>query len=202
MIAYRLASVKDAHHWFQSSSEQSACIVQVGAPEDVAAVLRIVARTRTPFAVMSGGHASNPGFSSTRAVHVSLRRLDQVVLKAPLTLIGDEDGPHGGNEELPVVEVGFGTVSFAGLWLERLSYIELEGALTDAEVKDLVRGVQETGGHGTQSRRRKSCWTGSRGVHPWRWLLLVRVISRCLMVKRLLTCHRKTNQYGMRLRVG
>ncbi|KAK1831488.1 hypothetical protein QBC39DRAFT_371881 [Podospora conica] len=86
-----LSYYQHAHHWFQSSSQRPTCIVEVGTPEDVAAALRIIGETRTPFAVMSGGHASNRGFSSTEGVHISLRRMDEVVVK------------DGG-----VVEVGFG----------------------------------------------------------------------------------------------
>ncbi len=43
-------------------------------------MLQAVGASRTPFAVYSGGHASNPGFSSTTGVHISLRRLNQVEL--------------------------------------------------------------------------------------------------------------------------
>lgn len=72
----------DQKHWFLSSGDQAACVVEVGSPEDVSVVLRAVGASRTPFAVMSGGHSSNPGFSSTRGVHISLKRFDQVDLSA------------------------------------------------------------------------------------------------------------------------
>ncbi|KAK3901720.1 bifunctional solanapyrone synthase [Staphylotrichum tortipilum] len=68
------------HHWILSSSNNAACVVEVGSPEDVSLVLQTVGASRTPFAVYSGGHASNPGFSSTKGVHISLRRFDQVEL--------------------------------------------------------------------------------------------------------------------------
>ena len=51
---------------------------------------------------MSGGHASNPGFSSTPGVHISLKRMDEVVVK-----------PEGIEEGRRVVEVGFGAVSLS-----------------------------------------------------------------------------------------
>jgi FAD/FMN-containing dehydrogenase len=54
--------------------------VEVGSPEDVSLVLRRVGASRTPFAVYSGGHASNPGFSSTPGVHISLKRFNQTEL--------------------------------------------------------------------------------------------------------------------------
>ena len=69
-------------------------MVEVGSPEDVSQVLQIVGASRTPFAVFSGGHTSNPGFSSTRGVHISLRRFNQVELS-----------PDG-----RVVTLGFGQV--------------------------------------------------------------------------------------------
>lgn len=90
-----LSFYQNAHHWFQSSSQRPTCIIEPDSPTDVAVALRILGETRTPFAVMSGGHASNQGFSSTEGVHISLRRMKGVVVK------------EGG-----VVEVGFGAVSF------------------------------------------------------------------------------------------
>jgi len=68
------------HHWILSSSNSAACVVEVGCPEDVSLVLQAVGASRTPFAVYSGGHATNPGFSSTKGVHISLRRFNQVEL--------------------------------------------------------------------------------------------------------------------------
>lgn len=56
------------------------CVVEVANAQDVSAVIKVIAATRTPFAVKSGGHASNPGFSSTTGVHISLLRLNQVSL--------------------------------------------------------------------------------------------------------------------------
>ncbi|KAK4151561.1 bifunctional solanapyrone synthase [Chaetomidium leptoderma] len=69
-------------HWFLTSNDKPACVVEPGSPEDVALVLQIVGASRTPFAVYCGGHASNPGFSSTPGVHISLKRFDQVELSA------------------------------------------------------------------------------------------------------------------------
>ena len=69
-------------------------MVEVGSPEDVSQVLQIVGASRTPFAVSSGGHTANPGFSSTSGVHISLLRFNQVELS-----------PDG-----RVVTLGFGQV--------------------------------------------------------------------------------------------
>lgn len=68
--------------------------MEVGSIKDLSTVLQIVGTSRTPFAVKSGGHASNPGFSSTKGVHISLKRLNQIILSG--------DGK--------TVEVGFGNV--------------------------------------------------------------------------------------------
>lgn len=75
--------------------------MKVGSAEDVSTVLQVVAATRTPFAVYSGGHSSNPGFSSTKGVHISLDRLNAIVL----------------SEDKKVVRVGFGAVRIQGTWL-------------------------------------------------------------------------------------
>ncbi|KAK0612259.1 hypothetical protein B0T14DRAFT_531861 [Immersiella caudata] len=83
---------KATGHWFFSSNEVPACVVEVGSPGDVSIALRVIGADRASFAVMSGGHASNPGFSSTKGVHVSLRKLSQVVL----------------SPDKRTVEVGFG----------------------------------------------------------------------------------------------
>lgn len=74
-------------HWFLSSTDTPACVVKVASAEDVSWTLRVVAASRTPFAVYSGGHASNPGFSSTKGVHISLDNLNHMQLSADKTTI-------------------------------------------------------------------------------------------------------------------
>ncbi|AEO57295.1 hypothetical protein MYCTH_2126295 [Thermothelomyces thermophilus ATCC 42464] len=75
------------HHWFDSSTEIPACVAEVGSVEDVSLVLQIVGASRTPFAVYSGGHASNVGFSSTKGVHITLRRFNQTQLSEDKTTV-------------------------------------------------------------------------------------------------------------------
>ncbi|EAU84447.2 hypothetical protein CC1G_01443 [Coprinopsis cinerea okayama7 len=70
--------VKGISHWASSSNQQSACVVEVGTPEDIAVILQIVAKNKTPFAVKGGGHATNPGASSTEGVHISMYRFSDV----------------------------------------------------------------------------------------------------------------------------
>ncbi|KAK4170851.1 hypothetical protein QBC36DRAFT_111704 [Triangularia setosa] len=83
---------KQTQHWFLSSDQNPSCVVRVGSAQDISRVLQIIRDTRTPFAVQSGGHASNPGFSSTTGVHISLSLLDQAVL----------------SPDKKTVEIGFG----------------------------------------------------------------------------------------------
>lgn len=67
-------------HYMASSSQIPTCVVEVASDADVSAVTKIIGTTRTPFAVKSGGHASNPGFSSTNGVFISLARFTQITL--------------------------------------------------------------------------------------------------------------------------
>ncbi|KAF8182933.1 FAD-binding domain-containing protein [Pholiota molesta] len=69
---------KGVYHYAISSTQPSKCVVEAGTPSDVGKTLVILGKTRTPFAVKSGGHATNPGFSSTPDVHISLYRLSEV----------------------------------------------------------------------------------------------------------------------------
>ncbi|KAJ2929232.1 hypothetical protein H1R20_g7868, partial [Candolleomyces eurysporus] len=72
------AYAKAIHHWSFASTETSECVVEPATPEDVGRVLRIVGETRTPFAVKGGGHSTNPGFSSTKGVHISMDAFSDV----------------------------------------------------------------------------------------------------------------------------
>ncbi|KAH8096764.1 FAD-binding domain-containing protein [Cristinia sonorae] len=74
--------VQDNFHWASSSSQLSACSVEPGNAQDVSIILKILGKNKTPFAVKGGGHASNPGFSSTKGVQISMSRFDKVVYNA------------------------------------------------------------------------------------------------------------------------
>jgi hypothetical protein len=95
----------DTEHFMSSSSETPACVIEVGNAQDVSIVMEIVGSTRTPFAVKSGGHASNPGFSSTTGISISLVRITQVDL----------------SDDKSVVEIGLGNVRCSYICLYRLS---------------------------------------------------------------------------------
>ncbi|OIW31661.1 FAD-binding domain-containing protein [Coniochaeta ligniaria NRRL 30616] len=72
----------DTHHWMSSSSQTPTCVLEAGSPEDLSVAMKVVGCSRTPFAIMSGGHTSNPEFSSTTGVHISLKRFNQLVFSA------------------------------------------------------------------------------------------------------------------------
>ncbi|EKM57317.1 uncharacterized protein PHACADRAFT_91510, partial [Phanerochaete carnosa HHB-10118-sp] len=57
----------------------SECSVEPGTAEDVGKILQILGATRTPFAVKSGGHTANEGFSSTTGVQIAMSRFNNVV---------------------------------------------------------------------------------------------------------------------------
>ncbi|PFH48227.1 hypothetical protein AMATHDRAFT_65924 [Amanita thiersii Skay4041] len=70
--------LKDNEHWASSSAQFSTCSVEPGTTEDLGKILRIVGKTRTPFGVKSGGHSTNPKFSSTEGVQIALFRFSEV----------------------------------------------------------------------------------------------------------------------------
>jgi FAD/FMN-containing dehydrogenase len=43
--------------------------------------------THTPFAVKGGGHATNPGFSSTAGVQISMTRFNQVIVNTTASTV-------------------------------------------------------------------------------------------------------------------
>ncbi|GAB7361549.1 hypothetical protein MBLNU230_g1602t1 [Neophaeotheca triangularis] len=65
-------------HYMPSSTQRSSCVVEVGSNEDAAITMKLIGDSRTPFAIKSGGHASNQGFSSTEGILITLNRLDHV----------------------------------------------------------------------------------------------------------------------------
>ncbi|KAG1747826.1 FAD-binding domain-containing protein [Suillus paluster] len=63
---------KDNYHWASSSTQVSACTFEPGTTEDLVKAIQILGATRTPFGVKSGGHTTNPGFSSTPGVQIAM----------------------------------------------------------------------------------------------------------------------------------
>ncbi|TFK49560.1 FAD dependent oxidoreductase [Heliocybe sulcata] len=73
---------QDIGHWATSSTQQAACSVQPGSTQDLGKIMQIIAATNSSFAVKGGGHTSNPGFSSTTGVHISMSRFSEVTYHA------------------------------------------------------------------------------------------------------------------------
>ncbi|PPQ72040.1 hypothetical protein CVT24_008081 [Panaeolus cyanescens] len=78
-----LKYIKGIGHWASSSTQNSKCVVEPGTAADISIILGILGDTRTPFAVKGGGHGTNPGWSSTTGVHISMYRFSAVDYDAP-----------------------------------------------------------------------------------------------------------------------
>ncbi|KAF9810220.1 hypothetical protein IEO21_07062 [Rhodonia placenta] len=68
----------DIEHYMSSSSQLSTCSVEPGTPEDVGAVVCFFSVLNQAVQVKGGGHASNPGFSSTTGVQITMSRFSGV----------------------------------------------------------------------------------------------------------------------------
>ncbi|TDL27762.1 FAD-binding domain-containing protein [Rickenella mellea] len=68
----------DIYHWAASSIEDSVCSVEPGSTQDVGKILQILGSTRTPFAVIGGGHSTNKGFSSTPGIQIAMYRFSNI----------------------------------------------------------------------------------------------------------------------------
>src|ERR1700761_4613249 len=79
----------------------SLCATELGVPQ-----IRELGITRTPFAIRCSGHSSNPGFSSTPGIQISMARFRDIVL----------------NEEEGTVEIGAGLT-----WTDVYSYLVPKG---------------------------------------------------------------------------
>lgn len=66
--------------YMTSSAQPPTCLVKPATPEDLAAVVKVVGQKRINFAVTSGGHTGNPGFSSTNGILISMKGFQRVVL--------------------------------------------------------------------------------------------------------------------------
>ncbi|KAN0139139.1 FAD-binding domain containing protein [Lactarius tabidus] len=71
---------EDITQWVNSISQISACSVRPGTVDDLSSILWELGTTRTPFAIKCSGHSSNPGFSSTPGVQISMTRFRDIVL--------------------------------------------------------------------------------------------------------------------------
>ena len=89
-----LGYLESIDHYASSSTQLSTCGVQPGSVADVAIIvshkrfidvtkidfqLKTLAQHRVPFAVKGGGHATNPEFSSTTGVQISMNRFQKII---------------------------------------------------------------------------------------------------------------------------
>ncbi|KAK0538478.1 putative elongator complex protein 1 [Tilletia horrida] len=72
------AYTQDMKHYCASSDIYSKCAVEPATAEDVAAILRVLANSTTPFAIRGAGHSCAPGFSGSKGVTIAMRRFNEV----------------------------------------------------------------------------------------------------------------------------
>ncbi|KAG6376571.1 hypothetical protein JVT61DRAFT_1549 [Boletus reticuloceps] len=92
-------------HFFESSTEIAAGAVQPGSKEDLANILKVIAHYQVPFAVKGGGHATNPRFSSTEGIQISMCRFNKIRLEPDADSLlppGSTDKTHS------IVHIGAG----------------------------------------------------------------------------------------------
>jgi hypothetical protein len=70
--------VADMAHYSATNTQQAECSVEPATAADVGEILKIMKKSKTLFAIKSGGHSTNFGFSSTTGVHIAMRRFSEV----------------------------------------------------------------------------------------------------------------------------
>lgn len=66
-------------HQFESSSEVARCAVQPGSVDDLKKIVRVLkTHDKVKFAVKGGGHSTNPGFSSTTGIQISMANFNEI----------------------------------------------------------------------------------------------------------------------------
>lgn len=83
-VSYPLSSIY-AHtiiRYMSSSSQLPTCVFVPTLPSEISAALKLIAEKKVPFAISSGKHASNQGFSSTTGIHISMKGFQHVKLSS------------------------------------------------------------------------------------------------------------------------
>lgn len=66
-------------HQFESSSEVARCAVQPGNIDDLKKIMKVfMTYDKVKFAVKGGGHSTNPGFSSTTGIQISMANFNEL----------------------------------------------------------------------------------------------------------------------------
>ncbi|KAH0826904.1 hypothetical protein J3R83DRAFT_4496 [Lanmaoa asiatica] len=77
-------------HYFNSSTEISACAVQPGSVEDLQSIKNNMSLPRLQ--VKCGGHSTNPGFSSTEGIQIYLVRFNKITIDTEKKFVHVEAG--------------------------------------------------------------------------------------------------------------
>ncbi|KAH7334975.1 FAD-binding domain-containing protein [Rhizoctonia solani] len=124
--------IKGNSHWASSSNQNSACVVEPASTDDVSTILKIVANTSTPFGIRSGGHATNPGFSSTPGVQIALFKFSEVTY---------HPAPAAADGSVGTVDIGSGLIwDTVYATLEPLGVNVLGGRVTGVGVGGFTLG--------------------------------------------------------------
>lgn len=83
-VSYPLSTnyVSATSRYMTSSSQNPTCVFIPTLASELSAVMKLIGQQRVQFAVSSGKHASNQGFSSTTGVHISLKGFQQINLSS------------------------------------------------------------------------------------------------------------------------
>ncbi|KAL9932177.1 hypothetical protein V8E36_008949 [Tilletia maclaganii] len=66
------------NHWCSSSTIKSKCSVEPATPEDLAAIIKVLGKSNSTFAVRGQGHSCAPGFSGAKGVNIAMTRFNEV----------------------------------------------------------------------------------------------------------------------------
>jgi FAD/FMN-containing dehydrogenase len=74
------------------------CVVIPTSPEDVSATIKLLAKSGSPFAVRSGGHASQPGAANSESgITIDLRSLKEIKLQSNEAIVSIGSGAIWGD---------------------------------------------------------------------------------------------------------
>ncbi|KAJ6526907.1 hypothetical protein DFH09DRAFT_935774, partial [Mycena vulgaris] len=65
-------------HHYESSSQDAKFSVEPGSADDLAKIMEVIKEHSVSFAVKGGGHATNPTFSSTSGIQISMSRFTKI----------------------------------------------------------------------------------------------------------------------------
>lgn len=68
--------------YMTTSSQNPTCVFVPTLASELSDAIKLIGQRRVQFAVSSGKHASNQGFSSTTGIHISMKGFQQVTLSA------------------------------------------------------------------------------------------------------------------------